>query len=83
MAKDLFSRALDLPIDQRAKLALELITSLDGPPDAGAAEAWDKEIECRVNDFRSGKTKTVSWEQMRAEMRQRLKPGKPKKRPKR
>ncbi len=80
MAKDVFSQALGLPIDERAKLALELITSLDGPADPDAAEAWDKEIERRVNDFRSGKTKAVPWEQVRAEMRQHSKPAKSKKR---
>lgn len=79
MAKDVFSRALGLPIDERAKLALELITSLDGPADPDAADAWDREIERRVNDFRAGKTKAVPWEQVRAEMRQH-KNGKAKKR---
>lgn len=70
MAKDVFARALGLPIDQRAKLAFELITSLDGPADRDAAEAWDKEIERRVNDFHAGKTNAVAWAQVKAEMRQ-------------
>ena len=63
--RDVLSQALDLSTKQRARVAHELIRSLeDGPPDdpATVEEAWGKEIARRVDDFRSGKAKAIPWE---------------------
>jgi hypothetical protein len=46
-ASDVLAEILRLPAEQRAKLALELIRSLDDEGDADAAAAWDDEIERR------------------------------------
>jgi hypothetical protein len=43
-ATDVLAQILRLPADERARLALELIRSLDGEREAGAAEAWDAEL---------------------------------------
>jgi len=39
---------LRLPPEERARLAFEIIRSLDGEQDADAVEAWDAEIERRA-----------------------------------
>ena len=38
---DILAEILRLPAEERARLALELIRSLDTEADAGAADAWD------------------------------------------
>jgi len=67
-AEKLLASALELPESDRAAIAAELIASLDPETDAGAAEAWDREIARRLAELDSGQVKTVPWE----EVRQRL-----------
>ncbi|MCC6808037.1 MAG: addiction module protein [Deltaproteobacteria bacterium] len=77
-ARDLFSKALALPAKERARLASELIASLDeGAPDPGAAEAWDREIERRVEGLSNGTVKAVPWEEARKRIRGRLSKARP------
>ena len=68
----LLSQALKLPDDERAALAAELIASLDGDPDEGVEEAWAAEIKRRVDQIERGAVELIPWEQVRAELRQRL-----------
>jgi putative addiction module component (TIGR02574 family) len=61
--------ALDLPIDERADLAAELLASLDadGPEDQAAVEeAWAKEVERRARRVLSGESQGIPWEEVRA-----------------
>ncbi len=44
----LLSQALKLSVSQRARLAAELLASVDGEPDADAESAWAAEIERRA-----------------------------------
>ena len=53
---------LRLNVKARAKLASEILASLDGPTDPDAAGAWDEEIERRVNALEKGTEKLESWE---------------------
>ncbi len=62
---------LRLPIEERAKLALELLRSLDGKPDAGVAEAWDAEIDRRGAEVDAGTAHTWSLDEYRAHVRRR------------
>ncbi|HYV40883.1 MAG TPA: addiction module protein [Thermoanaerobaculia bacterium] len=62
---ELLETALKLPSRDRARLAGELIASLDGPPDEGAEEAWAAEIERRAAEVDSGKVKLLDWETVR------------------
>jgi putative addiction module component (TIGR02574 family) len=62
---------LRLPVGERAKLALELLRSLEGEPDAGAAEAWDAEIERRAADVEAGTADTITLDEYREHVRQR------------
>ena len=60
-----------LPAEDRARLAVELIRSLDGEPDTRAAEAWDAEIERRGSEVDAGIVETMSLDEYRAHVRQR------------
>ena len=64
---------LSLPEEDRAWLAAELAASLDGPADAGVAEAWDEEVQRRIADVRAGKAKLVSWAEVSERLEERLK----------
>ena len=46
-APDMLAEILRLPADERARLVLALLRSLDDEPEADAAAAWDAEIERR------------------------------------
>ena len=58
--------------EERAQLAHELIISLDGPEDEGVDEAWEAEIERRLDEVESGKAKMVSREEFSRHMREVL-----------
>jgi putative addiction module component (TIGR02574 family) len=70
-ATDTLSELLRLPVEERAKLALELIRSLDGEPDKDAASAWDAEIERRGAEVDAGTADTMTLDEYRAHVRQR------------
>lgn len=67
----MLSQALRLPVEERAKLALELLRSLDDEPEPGAAEAWDAEIERRGAEVDTGTADTISLEEYQAHIRER------------
>lgn len=62
---------LRLPIEERARLALELIRSLDDEPDADAAEAWEAEIDRRAAEVEAGTAETMTLDEYRAHVRRR------------
>ncbi len=64
--------ALELPADERAALAHDLLASLDGPPDADAAQAWEAEIATRLDELESGQAQTVSAEEALRRIDERL-----------
>ena len=70
-ASDILADILRLPAEERARLAVALIRSLDGEPDPGAAEAWDAEIERRGAEVDIGAGETMSLDEYRAHVRQR------------
>jgi putative addiction module component (TIGR02574 family) len=70
-ATDVLADILRLPAEERARLALELIRSLDGEPEAGAAQAWDAEIERRGAEVDSAAADTMTLDEYRAHIRQR------------
>jgi putative addiction module component (TIGR02574 family) len=70
-ATDMLAEILRLPAEERAKLALELIRSLDGEPDPGAAEAWNAEIDRRGAEVSAGTAETMTLDEYRAHVRQR------------
>jgi len=66
--KLLLTEALQLPAEERAALAGELIQSLDDQVDPDAEAAWSTEIRRRLDRVDTGTAVTVSW----AEARRRL-----------
>ena len=63
--KELLAEALQLPPEQRAALAGELINSLDTQIDEDAEAAWSAEIRRRLDRLDSGLAKTVPWSEAR------------------
>ncbi|MCA8864505.1 addiction module protein [Halomonas sp. SBBP1] len=53
------SEAMTLSERERAKLAHDLVASLDGIAEISVSEAWDDEICRRINNLESGKTKSL------------------------
>jgi putative addiction module component (TIGR02574 family) len=57
------AEALSLSQRERAELAHALLSSLDGFPDADAAQAWEAEILSRLDQLDAGTAETVSREE--------------------
>jgi putative addiction module component (TIGR02574 family) len=70
-ATDVLTEILRLPAEQRARLALELIRSLDSEHDADAAEAWDDELERRAAEVEAGTAATMTLDEYRSHIRAR------------
>lgn len=68
---DLLAEALRLPRSDRARVAEELLSSLEEPDDEVAA-AWAAELERRSRDITEGRLQTVPWETVRAEILKEL-----------
>ena len=58
--RELLSEALELPLDERAKMAAELLESLE-EADSDVEEAWAREIERRVAAARAGELASTDW----------------------
>jgi len=69
LVEELSARAKALPAEDRARLAEELLESLQEDIDAGADAAWDREIERRVDEIGAGRAKLVAAEDVHAEAR--------------
>jgi putative addiction module component (TIGR02574 family) len=74
-AQELLKKALALPDKERAELAGSLIESLDEAVDENAEAAWQEEIVRRLEEVRSGKVKTTSWDKVREKGRTLLRNG--------
>jgi putative addiction module component (TIGR02574 family) len=68
---EMLAEMLRLPAEERARLALELIRSLDEEPEPGADEAWDAEIDRRGAEVDAGTAETITLEEYRARVRRR------------
>lgn len=56
---------MKLDVDERARLAVGLIESLEGEPKDDLATAWALELERRLRDIDAGTEKLVSWDEVR------------------
>jgi putative addiction module component (TIGR02574 family) len=68
---DVLDEALRLPANERARLALELIRSLDVEADDDAASMWDEEIARRSAEVGVGSAETMTLDEYRAHVRTR------------
>jgi putative addiction module component (TIGR02574 family) len=67
-AEALLDSALKLPSEDRARIAAELIASLDGIPETGVEAAWDAEVERRIEQVDQGKVQLLDWNDVKAEV---------------
>ena len=69
LVEELSARAKNLSSRDRARLAEELLDSLQGESDPDADVAWDREIERRVGEIEAGTVKLIAAEDVHAEAR--------------
>lgn len=69
--KDIFAGAMALPVEKRARLAHELLASLDEGEDAGTAEAWLEEIDRRAREVEDGTASLEEWSAVRDRLARR------------
>ena len=66
-------KARALPAEDRARLAEELLSTLQENPDPEIEAAWDAEIRRRLADIDSGNAKLIPAAEVFAEVRRMLK----------
>jgi putative addiction module component (TIGR02574 family) len=72
--KEILSKALKLPVKQRAQLASRLLESLEGPQtddQVSVDAAWAKELEARLDSIDSGKVKMIPLSKVLEKLRKR------------
>jgi putative addiction module component (TIGR02574 family) len=68
-AKAILEATLKLDPQERARIAHELIVSLDeGPTEDGVEAAWEQELERRAGEIDSGAVKLEPWSKVRQEL---------------
>ena len=70
LIEELSQRARTLSPEDRARLADELLASLDDESDPEAEALWEKEIGRRVEEIKSGRAKLISADEVFAETAQ-------------
>jgi putative addiction module component (TIGR02574 family) len=71
-ADDILSGALELPSEQRARLAKALLLGLGDEEDPDAEAEWDTELGRRAQDVLTGRVKGVSLDEVRRVVADRL-----------
>lgn len=66
--RHLYDQAAELPVEDRAELAGLLLESLEEAQDHDVEDAWAAEIARRMTDYRAGRVKTISWQELRAHL---------------
>ena len=69
LVEELSARAKTLPAEDRARLAEELLESLQEESDGEDEAAWDREIERRITEIESGAVELIPAEDVHAEAR--------------
>ena len=61
--------ALKLTANERAEVAEQLIASLDEAPDTHVEQAWQEEIQKRLQQIERGEVKTIPCEEVQRRLR--------------
>lgn len=69
--KQLTHEALELPVQERAKLAQVLISSIDEVTAEDMSSAWDAELKKRVREIREGRVKGIPAEEVFARLEEK------------
>jgi putative addiction module component (TIGR02574 family) len=72
LVEELSKRALELPPEERVRLAEKLLATVH-EVDAEVEAAWDQEIQRRLEEIDSGTAKLIPAEEVFAEVRRILK----------
>jgi putative addiction module component (TIGR02574 family) len=70
--EELLAQVLRLPRHERARLAEELLSSLEEADDEQVTAAWADELERRSREVAEGKVQTVDWGTARTELLKEL-----------
>ena len=65
----------ELPAEERAKLALALVESLEPEDEGDVAEAWRVEAESRYEQYKRGEVQALPGDEVFARIRSRLRSG--------
>jgi putative addiction module component (TIGR02574 family) len=68
-SKVVLEEALKLTANERAEVAEQLIASLDEVPDTDVEQAWQEEIQRRLQQIDRGEVKTIPWEEVQRRLR--------------
>ena len=68
----ILDQAKSLSEPDRARLAHDLLATLDGQPDADAATAWEQEVRRRLTEVENGTAKAISREELTDRLNNRL-----------
>lgn len=68
-SKVVLEEALKLTANERAEVAEQLIASLDEIPDTDVEQAWQEEIQRRLQQVERGEVKTIPWEEVQRRLR--------------
>ena len=66
---DVLKTALEMPAEDRAVLAEQLLLSLDPKGETDVEVAWQEEVARRLREVEGGNVQTVPWESIRARLR--------------
>ena len=61
--------ALKLSPNERAEVAEQLIASLEEAPDTDVEQAWQEEVQRRLQQVERGEVKTIPWEEVQRRLR--------------
>jgi putative addiction module component (TIGR02574 family) len=61
--------ALKLTACERAEMAEQLIASLDEEPDSDVEQAWQEEVQRRLQQIERGEVKAIPWEEVQRRLR--------------
>ena len=75
--KAIIDSALELPREERARVAREIIASLDDPADRDVDAAWLAEVERRLDEVDRGTAALVPWDTVRERAAERLRAARP------
>ena len=70
--REILPELLKLPVRERARLATELVQSLDESEDPDAAMAWLEELDRRAREVVNGTAKLEDWAKVRRRIELRL-----------
>ena len=70
--RGILPKLLKLPAEERARLATELVQSLDESKDSDPAAAWLEELDRRAREVVSGTAKLEDWTKVRRRIERRL-----------